>query len=229
MSKNNTRRRKIKKTLAQVEKNKLVLFPHQLEALKALMKPKVVRDTRFFAPQRMGMSTILGAAKRSNDALDGGVRMGDMFALFASKDDPRDLLIQPLKKREGVEGLCEVTYDKWEPRILSALEDEVRNGPPARDENGNPVWRDSLILKNGRHPLAGEYGKLCYRTCCQRPNAVWWNRGSYHYYCEDCAIMLNRENRRSWRELQESYAPEHRKDGEMCIKLGPDDEHPVPL
>jgi hypothetical protein len=67
---------------------------------------------------------------------------------------------------------------------------------PERDQYGRPVWPANLKLNDGRHPLAGEYGKLCFRTDCQRPNAVWYNRGSHHYYCEDCAHMLNRENAR---------------------------------
>jgi hypothetical protein len=41
----------------------------------------------------------------------------------------------------------------------------------------------------------GKKAGSCNRTACQRPGAVWWNRGSYAFYCGDCAHMLNRANR----------------------------------
>ena len=44
----------------------------------------------------------------------------------------------------------------------------------------------------------GQYGKRCNLTACQTPNApaYWYNRGSYAFYCEECARMLSRVNRR---------------------------------
>jgi hypothetical protein len=65
---------------------------------------------------------------------------------------------------------------------------------PKRDQFGAPVWPADLKLLHGRHPLAGEYGKYCYRTACQRAPAKWYNRGSLHYYCGACAIELNAWN-----------------------------------
>jgi hypothetical protein len=46
------------------------------------------------------------------------------------------------------------------------------------------------VLKADKGKMAGS----CNRTACQEPGAVWWNRGSYAYYCYDCSRMLNRAN-----------------------------------
>ncbi len=42
--------------------------------------------------------------------------------------------------------------------------------------------------------LKGTYQGNCNRTACQSPGAVWWNRGSYSWYCRECALMLNKDN-----------------------------------
>ncbi len=82
-----------------------------------------------------------------------------------------------------------------------------------RYHNGNlartpmyPVTRAPLKtekkLKEAPHPEAknmsmkGKFDGLCNRSACLRPGAKWYNRGSYAFYCEDCAHMLNRENGR---------------------------------
>lgn len=46
----------------------------------------------------------------------------------------------------------------------------------------------------------GQEGGSCNRTRCQAPNAVWWNHGSYSWYCKDCAIEIGNDtvNYRSW-------------------------------
>lgn len=41
----------------------------------------------------------------------------------------------------------------------------------------------------------GRFGELCNRTQCLAPGATWYNRGSYAFYCADCARMLNHDNR----------------------------------
>lgn len=242
MSNNNTKRRKAKKALS---KN---LYPHQVEALKDMIGVGAQDLTAGRLPT-IGLSMSLqhhqGKAYRElrDIALRHSVhidrktipRIEDAIERLAMRETG-SLTIRSLKTRSDAGGLRlnfdakNVTFsnEAW-GAMETRAQATVAQGPTERDDNGYPVWPDWLILKNGRHPQAGEYGGLCYRTVCQRPNAVWWNRGSYHYYCEDCARMLNRENRRSWRELQQSYAPENRKEGEMCIELGPDDEHPVPL
>ena len=50
--------------------------------------------------------------------------------------------------------------------------------------------RPEPTLKADKGHKAGS----CNRTACQRSGAVWWNRGSYSWYCTDCAVMLNRAN-----------------------------------
>lgn len=66
---------------------------------------------------------------------------------------------------------------------------------PERKEGryGAPEWPAGTELVDGRHPDAGEWGKLCYRTACQQPNAFYWNIGSHRYYCQECADIINRE------------------------------------
>ncbi len=31
----------------------------------------------------------------------------------------------------------------------------------------------------------------CNRTACQRPGATWYNKGTYKYYCRQCAYLIN--------------------------------------
>ena len=62
------------------------------------------------------------------------------------------------------------------------------------DRYGSPLWPESVKLVDGRHPDAGEWGKLCYRTACQQPNAFYYNKGSYKHYCRSCARLINKEN-----------------------------------
>lgn len=47
----------------------------------------------------------------------------------------------------------------------------------------------------------GKEGGSCNRSRCQAPNAVWYNHGSYAWYCEDCrnAIEFDIFNLRNWR------------------------------
>lgn len=39
----------------------------------------------------------------------------------------------------------------------------------------------------------GFYLGSCNRSACLRPGAMWWNHGSHHYYCRNCAEMLNED------------------------------------
>jgi hypothetical protein len=62
-----------------------------------------------------------------------------------------------------------------------------------RDRWGTPDWPADVELVSGRHPDSGEWGKLCYRTACQRPGAFYYNIGSHKHYCQECADIINRE------------------------------------
>jgi hypothetical protein len=49
-------------------------------------------------------------------------------------------------------------------------------------------------------PNKGKEGGACNRERCQAEPALWYNHGSYAWYCEDCAIDigLDHVNYRHW-------------------------------
>ncbi len=56
---------------------------------------------------------------------------------------------------------------------------------------------DSKPLKTSdlaayQQPLPKE--RLCNRTACQKPGATWWNPSTLAYYCQSCAIKINKHN-----------------------------------
>jgi hypothetical protein len=64
----------------------------------------------------------------------------------------------------------------------------------------------------GELPNKGRYGGRCNFTACADPTvpAKWYNRGSYAFYCEECAVMLNRANR----------SDQFCKDAPLCFHVG---------
>lgn len=40
-------------------------------------------------------------------------------------------------------------------------------------------------------PDKGLKNGSCNRTACQRPNAIYFNKSTRAYYCEDCAREIN--------------------------------------
>lgn len=41
----------------------------------------------------------------------------------------------------------------------------------------------------------GHKNGLCNRSSCLSPdNVIWYNLGSYAYYCPDCANLINKSN-----------------------------------
>lgn len=62
------------------------------------------------------------------------------------------------------------------------------------DKWGAPTWPEGTPMVSGRHADAGQWGKLCYRTACQKPNAFFFNKGTYKHYCQVCADVIDREN-----------------------------------
>lgn len=50
-------------------------------------------------------------------------------------------------------------------------------------------------------PDKGRFGGSCNRTACQAPGATWWNFGTQAYYCQACALMINRRHARDFGEL----------------------------
>jgi hypothetical protein len=39
-------------------------------------------------------------------------------------------------------------------------------------------------------PDEGKEGGSCNRTRCQSAPALWYNHGSYSWYCEDCRVQI---------------------------------------
>lgn len=39
--------------------------------------------------------------------------------------------------------------------------------------------------------LKGVKGGNCNRQACQKSGADWYNKGTYKYYCQDCATLIN--------------------------------------
>jgi len=69
-----------------------------------------------------------------------------------------------------------------------------------------------LADKAKRLGLKGRWNLLCNRTQCLRPDATWYNRGSYAFYCCACALDLNHVNRRD----AEEFLGEGEK---LCIRI----------
>jgi hypothetical protein len=69
---------------------------------------------------------------------------------------------------------------------------------------GIPSSKTSLKQQLGRVKVAkhsafqsdkGKKAGSCNRRACQKPGAVFYNRGSYAYYCRSCADLINGEYR----------------------------------
>lgn len=43
--------------------------------------------------------------------------------------------------------------------------------------------------------MKGEYGQECNRTACKNPLAFFYNHSTRKYYCEVCAVLLNKVNK----------------------------------
>lgn len=41
-------------------------------------------------------------------------------------------------------------------------------------------------------PEKGHKHGECNRTACTNTNALWWNKYTQAFYCEDCALRINR-------------------------------------
>jgi hypothetical protein len=66
-----------------------------------------------------------------------------------------------------------------------------------------------LPLDAPEKPNKGQEGGACNRRSCQAEPALWWNHGSYSWYCEDCANDIGQDivNRRSWMANFHRYFP----------------------
>lgn len=52
-------------------------------------------------------------------------------------------------------------------------------------------------------PDKGAKHGSCNRTRCQAPNAIWYNHGSYAWYCEDCMRQIGHDpwNLKDWNAM----------------------------
>lgn len=57
-----------------------------------------------------------------------------------------------------------------------------------------------LSLDAPEKPNKGKEGGACNRRSCQDEPALWYNHGSYAWYCGDCAHDIGNDvvNRRNW-------------------------------
>lgn len=63
-------------------------------------------------------------------------------------------------------------------------------GATLRCKKCNKYKTDRCVCDNDSL-LKGVFEGTCNRTACQQPNATWYNKGSYKYYCQKCATMIN--------------------------------------
>ena len=51
-------------------------------------------------------------------------------------------------------------------------------------------------MSESQEKIKGKKHGLCNRTACQSPdNIVWYNSGTYAYYCPKCAKLINNGGR----------------------------------
>lgn len=62
-----------------------------------------------------------------------------------------------------------------------------RYGGFTEDQVARASMYEEPALKADKGKKAGS----CNRRACQKPGAVFYNRGSYAYYCGPCARMIN--------------------------------------
>jgi hypothetical protein len=81
-------------------------------------------------------------------------------------------------------------------RVLSVfLEDLDRARTyPDSGSQAHHLYMQTLADQAKALGLKGHWNLLCNRTQCLRSPAHWYNRGSYAYYCADCARELNQAN-----------------------------------
>lgn len=65
-----------------------------------------------------------------------------------------------------------------------------------------------LPLDAPEKPNKGKEGGACNRRSCQAEPALWYNHGSFAWYCEDCAdaIGFDHVNLRHW---QHNWQPKY--------------------
>lgn len=93
-------------------------------------------------------------------------------------------------------------------RIVSQNHDHLRMEPVDESKKPRPVETRVAPVQPRRengcvYPVdpkdfpkdKGVWNGACNRSACLAYPALWYNRGSYAFYCEECAHMLNEVNR----------------------------------
>ena len=57
--------------------------------------------------------------------------------------------------------------------------------------------------------MKGDYNCECNRTACSNDDAIYYNKSTEKYYCEECAYVLNEHNRKDAIEMFGS---------DLCVK-----------
>lgn len=81
------------------------------------------------------------------------------------------------------------------------LNSDIREARQIRDSGVRHALMQTLALKAKAFGLKGRWNLLCNVTQCLREPAVYYNRGSYAFYCQACAAALNHANRRDAEEF----------------------------
>lgn len=60
-------------------------------------------------------------------------------------------------------------------------------------------------------PNKGKEGGACNRARCQAEPALWFNHGSYSWYCAECRHEIETDgfNRREWLKIQRMEGIDH--------------------
>lgn len=96
---------------------------------------------------------------------------------------------------------------KYMPHLRKAARPAISNGIGhiPNSQHSQMVVNEYGVARTPEElKTKGKFGGLCNRSCCLRREAYWYNRGSYAYYCEDCARLINDEFR--FRDDVELYA-----------------------
>lgn len=81
-----------------------------------------------------------------------------------------------------------------QPRTYSVSNQNAPSSVPP-EHIPQPRGHYAILRSDAEMATKGTFGGLCNRSACLRHDAYWWNRGSYAYYCEDCAYLINKEFR----------------------------------
>jgi len=97
--------------------------------------------------------------------------------------------------RRGMTGLEKIEAKEAGPKDVYQAIQATRAA--CRDKWGEVNPHDFFKTIPEVKKFKGQFSGLCNRSACLSPREViWYNWGSHAFYCEDCARMLNRENKR---------------------------------